>query len=110
MKKSKLYVAIGLLALAPLGASANSLLDIYELALKNDSQLKADTAGYNAGKEYGNIARAGLLPQINAAYSYNDTKEDLTDNLTSQTVTQKSKSKGWSATLNQPLFDSVRLL
>lgn len=107
MKKSKLCLAIGLLALAPFGASANTLLDIYELALKNDAQLKADKAGYEAGKELGNIARAGLLPQVNATYTaYDKTETDTKDKLHSlPVVNTNSKSTGWNISLSQPLFD-----
>jgi len=108
MKKSKLYLAIGLLALAPFGASANSLQEIYELALKNDAQLKADKAGYEADKELGNIARAGLLPQIKADYSaYDKTDTDTTYRIPTPESTKNSNSKttGWNVTLTQPLFD-----
>ena len=112
MKKSKLYLAIGLIALAPFSASANTLLDIYELALKNDAQLKADEAGYQAGKESGAIARADLLPQINAKYyAYNKSDTDITNNLppsnplTPNPGNINSKTKGWDVTLTQPLFD-----
>jgi outer membrane protein len=107
MKKSKLYLAIGLLAFAPFGASANTLLDIYDLALKNDAQLKADKAGYEAGQEYGAIARAGLLPQINATYSaYDKSDTDITNNLdATKSGNKNSKTTGWNITLTQPLFD-----
>lgn len=107
MKKSKLYLAIGLLAFAPFGASANSLLDIYELALKNDAQLKADKAGYEAGKELGNIARAGLLPQINATYVARDySNTDATNHLQNDRLSNtNTEVKGWNVSLNQPLFD-----
>jgi outer membrane protein len=107
MKKSKLYLIIGLLSLSPLGASANSLQDIYKLALENDAQLKADKAGYEAGKENDNIALAGLLPQINAGYNYTDSETDRTYNLTEPPATFRdtSKSKGWDVSLRQPLFD-----
>lgn len=107
MKKSKLYIIIGLLSLSPLGASANSLQDIYKLALENDAQLKADKAGYEAGKENDNIALAGLLPQINADYTYSDGETEATDNLLTPPLTLKdtSKSKAWRASLTQPLFD-----
>ena len=66
MKKTKLYLLISLFSLATLAANANSLLDVYELALQNDAQLKADQAKYEAGLENKTIARANLLPQINA--------------------------------------------
>ena len=48
--------------------SAESLSDIYQLALKNDSQLKAEKAKYKAQKEQKYVALAPLLPQINAVY------------------------------------------
>ncbi len=107
MKKSKLYVAIGLLALAPFGASANSLQDIYELALKNDAQLQADKAGYEAGKEYSAIARAGLLPQVDASYNYTDAESESTSTPTSPQSDGKSdsKTKATSLSLTQPLFN-----
>ncbi len=105
MKKSKLYLIIGLLSLAPIGASANSLQDIYKLALQNDAQLKADKATYDAGKESDNIALANLLPQINADYNYNDGKSDITNNFTNQLYKNTNKTKGWEASLTQPLFD-----
>lgn len=108
MKKSKLYLAIGLLALVPFGASANSLQEIYELALKNDAQLKADKAGYEANQELGDIARAGLLPQINATYSaYDKTDTDLTSRIPAPAFTANSDTKttGWNVSLTQPLFD-----
>ncbi len=107
MKKSKLYVAIGLLALAPFGASANTLQDIYELALKNDAQLQADKAGYEAGKEYSAIARAGLLPQVDASYNYTDGESESTTTPANPQADGKndSKAKTWNLSLTQPLFN-----
>ena len=46
MKKTKLYLLVSLFSLAPFAAQANSLMDVYELALENDAQLKADKANY----------------------------------------------------------------
>jgi len=109
MKKSKLYFAMALLALVPVGASANSLQEIYELALQNDSQLKAAQATYEAGKETGNIARASLLPQINAGYNYGKSNIDNTDRPdappSGTAGKNKSANKGWNISLTQPLFD-----
>ena len=48
--------------------SAESLSDIYQLALENDAQLKAEKATYKAQKEQKYVALAPLLPQISAAY------------------------------------------
>lgn len=105
MKKTKLYLILSVFSLAPLAASANSLLDIYQLALKNDAQMKADQANYEAGKEYSTIARAGLLPQINATASYNKQDLDITNNLDSTTGKIDTTTKGWGISLNQQLFN-----
>ena len=112
-KKTKLHLLVALFAFGPLAASANSLLDIYQLALKNDAQLKADTAAYEAGQEYRALNRAGLLPQINASASYVKNERDITNNLNtstdagndSRTGSIDTEQTGWGISLTQPLFD-----
>ena len=42
---------------------ADTLVDIYELALENDAQLKAQIAQHNADIELEKLALAPLLPQ-----------------------------------------------
>lgn len=105
MKKTKLYLLVGLFSLAPFTANANSLFDVYELALKNDAQLKADKAKYEAGLQNKTISRAGLLPQINAAYEVRQEDSETTNNLTNVTTKDDYDSKGWRVSLNQPLFN-----
>lgn len=116
MKKTKLYFLVGLFAFGPVAASANSLLDIYELALKNDAQLKADRAAYQAGQELRNLNRAGLLPQINATATYSESDSDITSNTpvipdpndpspTPGTGNVNSTRTGWEVSLRQPLFN-----
>jgi outer membrane protein len=105
MKKTKLYLLVSLFSLAPLTASANSLLDVYELALKNDSQLKADQAKYEAGLQNKTIGRSGLLPQINAGAEVSKTDGEYTNNLTNTTIKNDYDSQGWDISLSQPLFN-----
>lgn len=104
MKKTKLYLLVSLFSLAPFAANANSLFDVYELALQNDTQLKADRAEYEAGLQNRVIARAGLLPFIDAGYqvSKNDTETTYSDNSVYKNDTD---SKGWDISLDQPLFN-----
>ena len=61
-------IASTTLILAPL-ASSESLLDIYEIALDNDAQLRAETAQYRADLELKTLALAPLLPQVNTGVS-----------------------------------------
>lgn len=109
MKKTKLYLLVSLFSLAPFTAQANSLMDVYELALQNDAQLKADKANYEAGLANKTIARSGLLPQINASANYTDSDRDFTDNLDpANSGTINSTTTGWGVSLDQPLFDMTR--
>ncbi len=73
-----LVVALSSLALCLSAASlpADSLRDIYELALENDAQLKAEEAVYLARRETENLSRSALLPQVSAAYSYQNSDRD----------------------------------
>ncbi len=106
MKKTKLSLLIGLMTFLPLTTQANSLLDVYELALQNDAQLKADKARYDADKEYQYLNRAGLLPtsdRRNDSVTSNDSES--TDKLTNITTTTDSDGQSWDISLNQTLFD-----
>ena len=66
------------LALLTGTAGAESLTDIYELALENDAQLKTEEAQYRASLEDEKVALAALLPQVSAGYSYEDSDTDTT--------------------------------
>ncbi len=94
---------------------AESLSDIYELALENDAQLKAEEAQYLARREAENLSRAALLPQVGTAYSYVDSDRDtdlkgrdfsdpsfpLVDIATNNDI----HTDGYTVALNQALFD-----
>ena len=105
MKKTKLYLLVSLFSLTPFAASANSLLDVYELALQNDAQLKADKAKYEAGLENRSIARSNLLPQISANAQISNSDIETTDNLTNTSLKTDTDSKSWEISLSQPLFN-----
>ena len=97
-------------------AFADTLVDIYELALENDAQLKAQVAQYNADIELEKLALAPLLPQASAGYSYTDSENDSTRpnvrvtpegtldqiDVTSETNTE---TDGYDVSLSQTLFD-----
>ena len=66
MKFSLHLMSAGLLSLCCAAAGADTLREIYELALDNDAQLKSREAQYRANLETENLGRAALLPQVNA--------------------------------------------
>lgn len=57
-------------------AQAETLVDIYELALINDPTLQAAEATYKAGSEIKAQAISQLMPQLNASASYSDSDID----------------------------------
>lgn len=111
MNKTNRFFLIGLLAVSPFSVNASSLLDIYDLALQNDSQLKANRAAYEAGLENRYLGRAALLPTINASANYTDTKTDIDGNAnpnipnTRGAGTVNRTQTGWGVSLEQPLFN-----
>ena len=104
-------------AMLACGASADTLKEIYELALENDAQLKADEATYRSNLETEALGRAALLPQVNANYDFTDSdtdtdaetidiNEDGNDFTTIDTSTNVDVDReGYQVSLNQALFD-----
>lgn len=117
MKSSTTAMAGCVLLLASAFTNADTLQGIYELALENDAQLKAQEAQYLANLESKNLGLSALLPQINANYDYTDSDTDqeaesvdfdpgkggfgTIDTLTNIDVTRE----GYQVSLNQALFD-----
>ncbi len=97
----------------PLSLQADTLADIYELALENDAELKAAEATYKAGRESKNQGRAALLPQVIASGNYTETDADAEQSqFNPQTLgsvditgTTNTDSKLYSISLQQALFD-----
>ncbi|UJR54474.1 TolC family outer membrane protein [Dickeya zeae] len=89
------------------GAQAMGLVDAWELALRNDAQLRAAGFERDAGQEEVAIGRAGLLPSLQYNYGVNYshskvTQRDRTVNNTSQRDYDNYVS---TLTLRQPLLD-----
>lgn len=104
------------LSLGTITAQAESLRDIYELALENDAQLKAEQAQYRADLETENLGRAALLPQVNGSYSYGNTDQDRTAesfnfnddggiNRFDTFTNTDTDTEGYEVSLSQAIFD-----
>jgi len=100
-----------------LSANAETLLDIYELALENDAQLKAQEALFLANIENKNVALSALLPQVRAGYGITGTDaESVSRQIVGFTPAGQPtiddgfnrtdvRTDGWDFALAQPLFD-----
>ena len=106
-----------LLSVAVAPVSAETLRDIYELALNNDAQLKAQAAQYRADLELENLALAPLLPQASAGVSTGNSDADTVQSRTLYSenlgglISLDSNSRSntdtdsWDVSLSQKLFD-----
>ena len=103
------------LLMAPIALS-ESLLDIYEIALDNDAQLRAETAQYRADLELKTLALAPLLPQVNTSVSRSmrDSEStrlsiiDFQDGnvvIADQTTGSRTYTTRYDISLSQTLFD-----
>tara|TARA_R110000850_G_scaffold6139_29_gene24311 strand:+ start:1450 stop:2886 length:1437 start_codon:yes stop_codon:yes gene_type:complete len=110
MKNTKRYLLAALIACSG-SAQANSILEIYQMALENDPQLKADFAAYQAGLENSTINRAALLPQLSADGSYtisnNETVYNARDGqpLDGADLEVDGEQTSWGLNLTQALID-----
>lgn len=90
---------------------AETLTEIYELALQNDPQLRAANAAYLAGVENEAIRKAGLLPNVslNAEYSEADSEDASTRLIGSINSVSDGDSDTdrttYGVTITQPVFD-----
>jgi outer membrane protein len=114
MFKRRLTLGLaGALCLSAVQLQADTLQDIYALALENDHQLKADTAAYHANKEALTIGRSGLLPQVSATAQYTEIEGESTsyqsfgNGGSGGTVSNDSETsqESYSVSLTQPLFN-----
>ena len=111
-----LGLALALLG-SSVGAQADSLRDIYELALNSDPLLKVAEAQYRANLENEKLSRAALLPQVNASYEFNDTEQNRDSNSVnfdsttgqfgpiSTSSTTETETEGYTVSLSQKIFD-----
>jgi outer membrane protein len=114
MLRSGVTILALTLSLGSTVGHAESLRDIYELALENDAQLKAEQAQYLANLETEKLGLSALLPQLNANYDYGnedrDTDSESIDfdgnlgTITTSTNTDLD-TDGYSVNLNQAIFD-----
>jgi outer membrane protein len=106
MPMTKLTCAAALLLLAPSLASANELTRIYQLAVENDTQLRAaegqrDSVTYTKPQAFGQ-----LLPQINGTGSYLEGESTTTiDNGAS--TDSDDENTDLRLTLRQALFNAA---
>ena len=88
---------------------ADTLAEIYELAVQNDAKLKAAEATYKANIETELQARSALLPQLNATATYQDSNGDIINQprflVPPVEGDTDSESESYNISLQQQVFD-----
>lgn len=97
-KTAQLLLSLAIATAAGLSQAAD-LNEVYQQALQNEHQLKADTAAYEAGLQSKWLGLAGLLPQVAATAQYNDFDVET------QSIETPVSNTEYTVTLTQPLFD-----
>jgi len=80
------------------------LVTVYKQAAKNNADIAAARADYQARREVVPQARAGLLPNLSAGANYGDTRTELD----SPSNTLSRSGLVYQANLSQPLFRADR--
>lgn len=94
IRKTAIALCLAVVSSGPL--FAGELANIYQLALKNDPQLKAAEALFNADREIEKQNRAGLLPTLTLSADTTKTDSRFRDGTTNS----------YTLSLNQPIFDA----
>ncbi len=112
---SKTLCSLSLAALCASPLQADTLAEVYKIALENDSQLKAAHAAYKIGQQSIPLARSGILPKIVATATFSDGSGDSSASRTlntdagaivvGQSGENDDKNENYSISLMQPLFD-----
>jgi protease secretion system outer membrane protein len=98
-------------SLAASAASSMTLLEAYQMALEQDSTIRASRAALESGRERLPQARSQLLPSVQANLGRNRNNLDTTSpNFLGQETTTNSTyySYGKTVSLRQPLFNAQR--
>lgn len=115
-KAASTYLLIGVLTMGlNVSARAENLRDIYDLAVKNDAKWLVAASKYDADLQTEKIARAHLLPQVNAEGSYSGSHrlQNQSEVMSSPAGfvptplrnQQTLRDATWDVSLSQPLFD-----
>jgi outer membrane protein len=98
---------VGVSMLAVLPAQAEDLLDIYQLAAREDAQLQAAQADFEATGEFRPQAVSALLPQVNLSGQYARQELDSTRTLDGVVDTRSGSftTEGYTLRLDQIIYD-----
>ncbi len=90
----------------PPDAGGLDLISVYREAARNNADLAAARADYQARREVVPQSRAGLLPQFSAGAELSDSETDVDTDIGSRSLSRSGTV--YQATLSQPIFRADR--
>lgn len=91
-------------------AVAEDLVDILNVALERDPQLKAAQYNQQASLENKKQAMANFLPQVTGSWSKSESDSETTYSDGTSNDPDKSESDGWRVSLNQTIYDHANYI
>ncbi len=91
-------------------AAAEDLVDILNVALEKDPQLRAAKYNQEASLENKKQALANFLPQVSGSWSKGESDSKTTNSDGSVNDPEKSESDGWDISLNQTIYDHTNFI
>ena len=102
-KYSFLFISV-MVAFFSQASAGETLMEIFSLALENDSLLRSQQASYFANKESSALSRSALLPQININASVSEADIKNNPNVGAK-YNSDSDSENYDITVSQTLFN-----
>lgn len=91
-------------------AMAEDLVDVLNVALEKDPQLKAAKYNQQASEENKKQALANFLPQVSGSWSKTESDSETEYSDGSVSDPPKSESDGWSVSLSQSIYDHANFI
>ncbi|MCF6301458.1 MAG: TolC family protein, partial [Proteobacteria bacterium] len=89
---------------------AEDLVDVLNIALEKDPQLKAAKYNQEASLENRKQAMANFLPQVSGSWSKSQSDSITTFEIGPDNDPPKSESDGWVLSLNQSIYDHTNFI
>ena len=99
--------AVVILLVPTVSSAATDMIDLYNLALKNDPKFLASGHQFTASQETLRQAYANILPTLTAEGSYTNSNQDMisSDNTVFDVGRTRFDAREYSLTLTQPVFN-----
>ncbi len=101
-------IACGFILAATYTANATDLMEVYAMAERNDAELRAASASYNAIRQQVPQSRAGLLPQLSGTVRSSTATNEIEDSAFFSNIPGRDEDSdifGYTISLRQSIYN-----